>query len=90
MGQLSGARFAIPEGGLIIGRDPNHADVVVEHSLVSRRHAQIAPAKNGKLYLIDLQSRNGAHVNRRKLAAPVALAAGDKLDFGGKASGVRL
>lgn len=41
MGQLSGARFAIPEGGLIIGRDPNHADIVVEHSLVSRRHAQI-------------------------------------------------
>jgi pSer/pThr/pTyr-binding forkhead associated (FHA) protein len=41
VGQLSGARFAIPEGGLIIGRDPNHADIVVEHSLVSRRHAQI-------------------------------------------------
>jgi tetratricopeptide (TPR) repeat protein/pSer/pThr/pTyr-binding forkhead associated (FHA) protein len=88
VGQLSGARFAIPEGGLIIGRDPNHADVVVEHSLVSRRHARIAPAKDGKLYLIDLQSRNGTHVNGRKLTAPVALAAGDKLDFGGEGQAV--
>jgi len=30
VGQLSGARFAIPECGLIIGRDPNHAGLVVE------------------------------------------------------------
>jgi tetratricopeptide (TPR) repeat protein len=88
VGQLSGARFAIPESGLIIGRDPSHADVVVEHSLVSRRHARIAPAKDGKLYLVDLQSRNGTHVNGRKLTAPVALSAGDKIDFGGKGQAV--
>ncbi len=88
LGQLSGARFAIPDGGLIIGRDPNNADVVVEHSLVSRRHAQIAPARDGKLYLIDLQSRNGTHVNGRKLTAPVALTQGDEIDFGGEGKAV--
>jgi pSer/pThr/pTyr-binding forkhead associated (FHA) protein len=83
-GEFSGARFAIPEGGLIIGRDPNHADLVLDHTMVSRRHAQIAPAKDGKLYLVDLQSRNGTHVNGRKITAPVALTTGDKLDFGGE------
>jgi tetratricopeptide (TPR) repeat protein len=88
VGQLSGARFAIPEGGLIIGCDPNHADLVVEHSLVSRRHARIAPGKDGKLYLIDLQSRNGTHLNGRRITAPVVLSAGDKIDFGGERKAV--
>ncbi len=56
--------------------------------MVSRRHAQIAPAKDGKLYLTDLQSRNGTHLNGRKLAVPIALNAGDKIDFGGQGKAV--
>ena len=83
-GEISGLRVAIPEKGLIIGRDANHADLVLDHTLVSRRHAQIAPGKDGKLYLIDLQSRNGTHLNGRRITAPVALSAGDKMDFGGE------
>ena len=82
VGQLSGARFAIPESGLIIGRDPNHASLVVEDSLVSRQHAKIAPAKDGKLYLIDLQSRNGTSLNGKKVTTPVTLCAGDKIELG--------
>ena len=82
VGQLSGARFAIPESGLIIGRDPNHAGLVVEDSLVSRQHAKIAPAKDGKLYLIDLQSRNGTSLNGKKVTTPVTLSAGDKIELG--------
>lgn len=83
-GEISGLRVAIPDKGLIVGRDPNHADLVLDHTLVSRRHAQIAPGKDGKLYLIDLQSRNGTHLNGRRITAPVALSAGDKIDFGGE------
>jgi serine/threonine protein kinase len=84
IGEFSGLRVAIPDKGLIIGRSLSQADLVVDHSLVSRKHAQIAPGKDGKLYLIDLQSRNGTHVNGRKITAPVALNPGDKLDFGGE------
>ena len=51
---------------------------------MSRRHARIAPGKDGKLYLIDLQSRNGTYLNGRRITAPVALSAGDKIDFGGE------
>ena len=82
VGQLSGARFAIPESGLIIGRDPNHAGLVVEDSLVSRQHAKIAPAKDGQLYLIDLKSRNGTSLNGKKVTTPVTLIAGDKIELG--------
>ena len=82
VGQLSGARFAIPESGLIIGRDPNHAGLVVEDSLVSRQHAKIAPAKDGQLYLIDLKSRNGTSLNGKKVTPPVTLIAGDKIELG--------
>ncbi|MBI5395728.1 MAG: protein kinase [Verrucomicrobia bacterium] len=81
-GEFSGVRVAIPETGLIIGRDPSQVDVVFRHTMVSRRHAQIAPDKKGKLYLIDLESRNGTCVNGRKITAPVPLNVGDKVDFG--------
>ncbi|MGD0650312.1 MAG: tetratricopeptide repeat protein [Verrucomicrobiia bacterium] len=87
-GEISGLRVAIPKKGLIIGRDPNHADLVLDHTLVSRRHAQITPGKDGKLYLIDLQSRNGTHLNGRRITAPVALSAGDNIDFGGERKAV--
>lgn len=49
-GEFSGLRVAIPDSGLIIGRDPKEVDLVVDHLLVSRRHAQISLAKDGKLY----------------------------------------
>jgi len=88
IGEFSGLRVAIPEKGLVIGRDPKQVDVVFDHSMVSRRHAQITPGKDGKLYLIDLQSQNGTHVNGRRITAPVVLTAGDKLDFGGEGKAI--
>lgn len=75
-------RVAIPGKGLTIGRDPNQVDLVVDHPLVSRRHAQVAVHADGKLYLIDHQSRNGTFVNGHKLSAPVLLSPNDKIEFG--------
>lgn len=86
--EFSGLRVAIPDAGLVIGRDPKQVDVVFDHAMVSRRHAQIALGQDGKLHLIDLQSRNGTHVNGQRITAPVPLAAGDKLDFGGDGKAV--
>lgn len=77
-------RVAIPAKGLVIGRDPKQVDLVVSHILVSRKHAQVASGKDGKLYLIDLQSRNGTYVNGHKLSAPVPLQPNDKIEFGTK------
>jgi serine/threonine protein kinase len=83
-GKLSGLRVAIPPAGLVIGRDPKEADVVLEDTLVSRRHAQLGADKNGQVFVADLQSRNGTFHNARKITAPVALSPGDKVAFGGE------
>ncbi|MBM3862288.1 MAG: FHA domain-containing protein, partial [Verrucomicrobia bacterium] len=40
VGEMSGMRVAIPAKGLVIGRDPKQADLVITHTLVSRKHAQ--------------------------------------------------
>ncbi len=58
-------------GGMIIGRDPA-ADVVLDHPLVSRRHAQLLPIPGGGYEVVDLGSTNhtrvaGETVTRRRL-----------------------
>ena len=82
VGEMSGMRVAIPTKGLVIGRDPKESELVISHTLVSRKHAQVAVGKDGKLYLIDLQSRNGTFVNGHKLSAPAPLQPNDKIEFG--------
>lgn len=54
--------------GMVIGRDPKSADLVMNDSSVSRRHARLF-RKNGVLMLEDLQSANGTVVNGRPLKA---------------------
>ena len=80
--EMSGMRVAIPHAGLIVGRDPGEAQLVVDHPLLSRRHAQIAVGADRKPCLIDLQSRNGTFVNGRRIDAPVLLSPNDKIEFG--------
>ena len=54
--------------GMVIGRDSKSADLVMNDSSVSRRHARLF-RKNGALVLEDLQSANGTVVNGRPLKA---------------------
>jgi WD40 repeat protein/serine/threonine protein kinase len=84
VGEFSGARIAIPERGLVIGRDPKHADLVLEHPLVSRRHAQIASSAKNVLVLSDLGSRNGTFLNGHRVDKAAGLRPADKIDFGGQ------
>jgi len=64
----------------VIGRDKKLADVVVEHSSCSKRHAalqhrlvRVADASGGcvaeevRPFVMDLDSRNGTHLNGEKL-----------------------
>jgi len=46
VGEFSGHRVAIPDKGLILRRDPNEVDVVLDHLVVSRRHARQRTAIN--------------------------------------------
>ena len=56
------------QDGMVIGRDSKSADLVMNDSSVSRRHARLL-RKNGALMLEDLQSANGTVVNGRPLKA---------------------
>jgi DNA-binding winged helix-turn-helix (wHTH) protein len=70
----------LPDGPTIVGRDES-ADLVLDETTVSRRHARIT-VSNGVATLEDLGSQNGTWVNERQVAGPTALADGDRLRFG--------
>jgi DNA-binding winged helix-turn-helix (wHTH) protein len=73
--------FALAPGDNVIGRDPR-CDVWLDHSGVSRRHAQIHVAKAAERpMLTDLDSTNGTFVNGRRVQT-AQLQAGDTLAVG--------
>src|SRR5207249_1855691 len=60
-GPSMGARYAISDKPLVIGRASDCEIRINDHS-VSRRHARIQPGADG-YYAVDLQSTNGTYVN---------------------------
>ena len=74
--------FALGEGDSIIGRDPR-SQVWLDHSGVSRRHAQIhIGAGAERPILTDLGSTNGTFVNGERVDGPTPLADGDVIKVG--------
>src|SRR3954462_9639585 len=75
-----GKRLVVPPGGALIGRS-READIVLDDSNVSRRHAEISPS--GRSWLIqDLGSTNGVRVNGRQVEGPHPLESGDRIELG--------
>lgn len=68
------------EGENVIGRDPDAA-LWVDHPSVSRRHALILIA-DGKAMLEDLGSKNGTHLNGKKIGRRSPLSDGDEVRVG--------
>jgi pSer/pThr/pTyr-binding forkhead associated (FHA) protein len=56
-------------------------DSGVDSRSVSRLHALIQRRDAGDYYLIDLGSRNGSFVNRRRVSLPLRLQDQDRLVF---------
>lgn len=74
--------FALVDGDSIIGRDPR-CQVWLDHSGVSRRHAQIRIAKDlERPMLTDLGSTNGTFVRGERVDEPTPLADGDVIKVG--------
>lgn len=76
---VDGREYAIPEPGLVIGRDAG-CDVVVPSQEVSRQHAEIMSGPDG-YYVIDT-STNGLFVNARRVEGTQTLGRADVLRIG--------
>jgi DNA-binding winged helix-turn-helix (wHTH) protein len=74
-------KFLVAEGANVLGRDPE-ADVFIDNTAVSRRHARISITA-GRVKLEDLESHNGTFVNGLKVTtSPVEISDGDVITLG--------
>jgi VWFA-related protein len=76
-------RLDIARPAVTIGRSQEN-DLVVDHSTVSRQHAQIK-LEDGQFRVYDLGSTNGTFVGDQRVREPVALEDGATVRFGEKA-----
>jgi hypothetical protein len=61
-GLLMGQRFALTPTGVIVGRQPGVAHILVNDSRASGKHVWIG-IENGRLVAIDQGTTNGTYVN---------------------------
>ena len=61
-GQLMGQRFALNATGIIVGRQPGVAHILVNDHRASGKHVWIG-IENGKLVAIDQGTTNGTYLN---------------------------
>jgi DNA-binding winged helix-turn-helix (wHTH) protein len=73
-------RFRLPFGEHVIGRDAD-ADIRLNASTVSRRHARLVVTATGAL-LEDFGSKNGTRLGTRRITSSVQLADGDAIHIG--------
>lgn len=71
------------KNGIIIGRSINQSDYVIPDESVSRAHCQLEN-QHGQIYLNDLHSANGTHINSIPLTPGVkhAISDGDTITVG--------
>ncbi|MEX0818251.1 MAG: FHA domain-containing protein, partial [Pirellulaceae bacterium] len=65
-GLAPGTICKLTAANVVVGRNPNKCDIVLEHFAVSREHARIEMIEKVR-YLEDLDSRNGVLLNGRVL-----------------------
>ena len=58
-GPYAGQEFAIGARGAVIGRDPASASIVLDFPTISRSHANVFVAPDGRIVVQDLGSTNG-------------------------------
>src|SRR4051812_2539961 len=79
-------RLAFESHDITVGRaDDNH--VCLPRGNVSKRHTRIA-VEDGKVFVVDLSSRNGTFVNGRKLQVPQPVSGSDRIAIGDFVLGV--
>ena len=81
-GALAGKRFAVPSGGLRLGRSSSN-DICIPDEELSRNHCLFEAVGEDGIRLTDLASANGTSLNGRVLdSAPADLKVGDVISVG--------
>lgn len=80
-GKQSGKRLTLPENkSIVVGRDES-CQLVLNSSLVSRKHCELKQSPEG-IWATDLGSQNGTHVNEIPITEPTLLTEGDVIRIG--------
>jgi ABC transport system ATP-binding/permease protein len=69
------------QGSMLIGREANRVQVLLQHPHVSRFHAQLV-VQGGNAVLTDLSSANGTFVKGKRITEPTRLRVGDRIEIG--------
>ena len=77
--ELKGRTYPVAQE-ITLGRAAG-CQVTIDDTYASQLHARVY-ITDGATWVEDLGSTNGTHVNGRRLAAPVQLATGDRLQIG--------
>ncbi len=75
-----GAAYAI-KSELTLGRAATCSIGIPDDTFASQLHTRVFP-RDGAVWVEDLGSTNGTHVNGGRISAPVQLAVGDRLQIG--------
>ena len=78
---VEGRHIPLPNGVSVIGRAPDAA-IRVDAPGISRYHARIG-VENGQATVEDLASKNGTHLDGRRLSTPEPLHDGQQIRVGG-------
>ena len=86
-GPYEGQEFPIEERGVVLGRDPEAAGIILDASFVSRSHANIFLSPDGRVVLQDLRSTNGTFLIdqggvKTRIQGDVILANGQRFSLG--------
>lgn len=77
-----GGYFVLKSETTVIGRDPAlDLPVDADSPGVSRRHAELRRASDGRFQIVDLKSFNGTLVNAHRIAQPTLLKDGDRIQL---------
>lgn len=79
-GKYQGKKLKLPERDITIGRDLE-CDIRISDSDVSRKHCELL-IRNGELFVVDLESRNGTYINDIAIQAETPLHPGEQLRVG--------
>lgn len=78
-----GAEFELHEDStFIVGKDPNHCDILFQDLSVSRQHARISVSRGGEVTIEDLGSLNKVRVNGEEVTSPRLLETQDYVALG--------